>query len=628
MFRHKALAVGLILAAASTGAAARIAVDRIDPPHWWVGMHNPSLQLQVYGPEIRNAEVTTDYPGVRIDSVVRLDGSDKWLYVYLNVSPDARPGTMTLDFRSGRSGVKKKYELKARDSRTRGQGFTSADVLYMVMPDRFADGNTSNNLVKTMRFPVGADRSDLNVRHGGDLRGISEHLDYIDSLGVTALWLNPVLENDMPGGSYHGYATTDYYNVDPRLGTNAEYSQLISDLHSRGIKTVMDMIFNHSGSEHPWYLEKPSSDWYNLVDTLRITNHKLSTHNDPYSSAYDRTLAVEGAFVSEMPDLNQRNPHLLKYLTQNSIWWVEEAGIDGIRMDTYPYADAEAMAQWLDDLYAEYPAINVVGEVWFAEPSHVAAWQTGSPLNRGKDTHLHGIMDFPLMLKSRNLEPYTQRTDAWNGLSRIYDHFGLDFIYEDTRNLLRFLDNHDTERLLKDSVPSDLGSWKQAQTILLTVPGIPQIYYGTELLMTGDRTPGDGNVRRDMPGGFPGDSLNVFNREDRNQQQNEAYDFLRQVLQWRKGSKAVAEGSMKHFLPDNGLYVYERRVPGEKVIVLINGRDEETIADMSRYAEISSPGETMTDILTGREVTLVSLSADRFMKFAPREILILQSSTK
>lgn len=624
MFRHIAVSVGLILAAASSGAAARIAVDRIDPPHWWAGMKNASLQLQVYGSGVRNADVAISYPGVTIDSIARLDGSDKWLYIYLNLSPDVKPGTMTINFKSGKQTIKQRYELRPRDNRTRGQGFTSADVLYMVMPDRFADGNPSNNMVKTMRFPVGADRSQLNVRHGGDLEGISRHIDYIESLGVTALWLNPVLENDMPEGSYHGYATTDYYRVDPRLGTNAEYSALIDTLHSRGIKTVMDMIFNHSGSEHPWYLDKPAADWYNLADTLRITNHKLSTHNDPYASAYDTTLAVDGAFVAEMPDLNQRNPHVLKYLTQNSIWWVEEAGIDGIRMDTYPYADADAMAAWLDDLYNEYPDINVVGEVWYAEPSHVAAWQTGSSLNKGNDTRLHGIMDFPLMLKVRNLEPFTQPTDAWNGLAKIYDHFSLDFIYKDTRNLLRFLDNHDTERLLRDSVPADLGSWKQAQTLLLTVPGIPQIYYGTELLMSGDRKPGDGNVRRDVPGGFPGDTKNAFTRDGRTAQQNEAYDFLSRILQWRKTSGAVAEGSMKHFLPDNGLYVYQRAIPGENVIVVMNGRDENIDVDMSRYAEISAPEEVMTDILTGRDVMLVSSDKKARMKFAPREVLILQ----
>lgn len=624
MNRHIALTVGLVLAAAAS-ATARINVDKIDPPHWWAGMHDSSLQLQIHGRDIRTADVTTDYPGVTVDSVVRLDGSPNWLHVYLNVSPQAQPGEMTLIFRDGKQTLKKKYSLRQRDNRTRAQGFTPADVLYLIMPDRFADGNTANNRVASMRFPVGADRSNLNTRHGGDLAGIARHIAYIDSLGATAVWLNPVLENDMPGGSYHGYATTDYYRIDPRLGTNAEYAALIDTLHNHGIKTVMDMIFNHSGSEHPWKLDPPSADWYHWPDTLHVTNHKLSTITDPYASTYDRTLATDGAFVAEMPDLNQLNPHLMKYLIQNSIWWIEESGIDGIRMDTYPYADAAAMGRWNDAVMAEYPDFNIVGEAWFAEPALVATWQKGSALNKNGDTRLPTVMDFNLMLAVRNLAPFKEQTDGWNGLSKIYDHFGLDYIYPDTRRLLRFLDNHDTERLIADSIPADLGGWKQAVALLLTAPGIPQIYYGTELLMNGDRKPGDGNIRRDMPGGFPDDTTDVFTRAGRTPQQNEAYDFMSRLMQWRKGSKAVAEGDMKHFFPENGLYVYTRRTPGEQVTVVMNGRDTATTADMSRYAEISAPGAKATDVLTGRSVTLVPEGDDKTMTFAPREILILES---
>lgn len=317
------------------------------------------------------------------------------------------------------------------------------------MPDRFANGNPANDLVPEMNFPVGATRENLNLRHGGDLKGIADHINYLDSLGVTAVWLNPVLENDMPYGSYHGYATTDYYKVDRRLGTNADYRQLIDTLHNHGIKTVMDMIFNHSGDQHPWFKDRPSADWYNLPEGYEQTNYRLSTVTDPYASDYDKRLTVDGWFVKEMPDLNQHNPHLMKYLTQNSIWWIEEAQIDGIRMDTYSYADRGAMAGWADAVLSEYPDFNIVGECWFAEPAGEAVWQAGSRQARaGEDTHLPTVMDFPLMIKSRGLDVYKEQTDPWNGLNKIYDHLALDFIYADPLKLLRFLDNHDTERVL------------------------------------------------------------------------------------------------------------------------------------------------------------------------------------
>lgn len=329
-----------LLTALSLPALAGVDVQRFDPPHWWAGMKDSSLQIQVYGKDVKKADVQlAPYQGVSIDSIARLDGSDNYMFIYLNVAPDAAAGKLKFTFTEGKQKKNCTYELKARKQNRGAAGFDAGDVLYMVMPDRFSDGDVKNNKVKSMRFQADVDRNNLNIRHGGDLKGIANHIDYLDSLGITALWLNPVLENDMPGGSYHGYATTDYYNVDPRFGTNADYSALISSLHDRGIKTVMDMIFNHSGSEHVWFIDRPSADWFNFPDGYQQTNYRLSTITDPYASDYDRKLSVDGWFVEQMPDLNQNNPHLLKYLIQNSIWWIEDAEIDGIRMDTYPYAD-------------------------------------------------------------------------------------------------------------------------------------------------------------------------------------------------------------------------------------------------------------------------------------------------
>jgi glycosidase len=527
---------------------------------------------------------------------------------------------MTITWTDGKKSAKYNYELLERKAQKGAQGFTAADVLYMVMPDRFADGNTDNNQVKTMHYPVGANRDNLNVRHGGDLNGISDHIAYLDSLGITAVWLNPVLENDMPDGSYHGYATTDYYKVDPRFGSNDDYKALIDTLHSKGIKTVMDMIFNHSGSAHPWFVDRPSSDWFNFPDGYVQTNYRLSTITDPYASDYDKKLSVDGWFVESMPDLNQRNPHLMKYLIQNSIWWIEEAQIDGIRMDTYPYADKERMGEWIDAVLTEYPNFNIVGECWFSEPAGEAYWQRNSKLAAPDDTKLPTVMDFALMMKMRDMAPLREKTDPWNGLNKIYDHLALDYIYPEPLKVLRFLDNHDTERFIL-AEPEDLSQWKQALTLILTLPGIPQLYYGTELLMSGDRKPGDGNVRRDMPGGFPGDTVNAFVAEGRTPLQNEAYDFISRILKWRKNSQAMAVGDMKHFMPTNGVYLYRRSAGEDEVIVMMNGTDESLSADMSRYAEVIAPNSRYIDILT--EETIIPLNSDGIYEFSPREVRIL-----
>jgi len=616
------------LALASTAAKAGFSVDRIDPPHWWAGMQDNSLQLQIHGDDISGSTVTlAPYAGVTIDSVANLDGAKCWQYVYLNVTPEAKPGEITLTWSKGKKSVKRTYELRKRKPRKGAAGFTSADVLYMVMPDRFADGNPDNNVDPLMHFPVGADRSNTNGRHGGDIKGISDHIDYIDSLGVTAVWVNPVLENDMPGGSYHGYATTDYYRIDPRFGDNAEYVALIDSLHGRGIKIVMDMIFNHVGSEHPWMKNPPASDWFNFQDNFTQTNYRLSTLTDPYATDHDRTLALKGWFVKEMPDLNQLNPHVMKYLTQNSIWWVEEADIDAIRMDTYPYVDEISMAKWNVDVKKEYPDFTIVGECWLADPSGAAFWQKNSMQGReeGRESNLEVVMDFPLMLKMRDMAPLREETNSWKGLNTLYDHMGLDYNYANPKNVLRFVDNHDTERFIVSKI-ENLDGWKQGMAFLLTIPGIPQIYYGTEMLMSGTREGGDGNVRKDMPGGFPGDTVSVFSAGGRTPMQREAYDYLSKLLQWRKGSKAVADGEMRHFLPDNGVYVLTRYTPEEQVVVIMNGTDKENAVDMSRYLEVIPQGAMYTDVVTSE--TIVPIDSSRIRKFAPRETRVLTRKVK
>lgn len=589
----------------ATEAMAAFSVDKIDPPYWWTGMHDTTLQLQVQGKNVRGAEFSVEYPGVRIDSVARLDGSANWQFIYLDISPETKPGTMRLKWKEDGKTVERDFELKARREMKGARGFSAADVLYMIMPDRFASGGRKHPGEKELRNPSATDRSNPNARHGGDLKGIADHIDYIDSLGVTAVWLNPVLENDMPRGSYHGYATTDYYRVDPRFGTNEEYAQLTDTLHRKGIKMVMDMIFNHSGSHHPWALDPPASDWFNHQNDYVQTNYRLSTITDPYASDYDKDLTVNGWFVEEMPDLNQKNPHLMKYMVQNSIFWIEDAQIDGIRMDTYPYADMGEMGKWIDAVKAEYPDFNIVGECWYGSPAGEQFWQTGSAVAaaKGIDTRLPVVMDFPLSILCADLKPFKIDSQAWNGINEVYDHFALDYVYANPMNVLRFLDNHDTDRFILD-MPENLDAWKQAVAMLLTVPGIPQIYYGTELLMNGSKEKSDGYVRRDMPGGFKGDKRNEFTSKGRTALQNEAYDFISGINRWRKTSDAIGKGDMKHFMPTNGVYVYRRKYGPEEVIVILNGKDEDLSLDMSRYAEIIPEGARYTDILSGKSIVL------------------------
>lgn len=605
----------VVMCVFTASLSAKQAPLSVEPPFWWVGMNNPQVQLMVHGDNIKDAVPHIDYEGVKIDSVVRLD-SKNYQIIYLNVSPKAKAGTLQITFKNGKKATKISYELKARDS-VMPTPFSSEDVLYLIMPDRFADGDPSNNTIKSMNYPVEVDRNDPNARHGGDLKGIENNLDYIESLGVTAIWLNPVLENDMPGGAYHGYATTNYYRVDPRFGTNDEYRTLIEQSHKRGIKVVMDMIFNHSGSSHPWLSDLPSKDWLNYPNGDKLTNFRLSTINDPYASDYDRTRSVKGWFVPSMPDLNQQNQHLMRYLIQNSIWWIEFSKIDGIRMDTYPYADMEPMAQWIADVQKEYPGYNIVGEAWYGDVAGTAYWQKGSRLNKQGDPNLSTVMDFPTMIIAT--QAFNENTlEYGKGMNKIYNRLSLDYLYENPQNVLTFLDNHDTDRFLLTE-PKNLGAWKQGIVFLLTTRGIPQIYYGTELLMHGDKKKTDGDVRKDVPGGFPGDKTNVFTKEGRSEMQNEAIAFMSKVANWRKDNEVISKGSLKHFMPENGMYVYERKLGDRRAVIIMNGTDKELNIDMSIYSETLPLGITLTDVITSKPLTI-----EKNMSFAPRAVFILE----
>ena len=615
------------------GAKVKVTVDRVDPTDWYVGMKNPSLQLMVYGKNIANVtDVTTDYPGVVVDSIVRLE-SPNYLLVYLNLR-DAQPGTMILKFQVSGKRVQVDYVLKAREmAGSKRMGFTNADVLYMLMPDRFAQGAGHNPQVAGMRT-YKEDRTQPSLRHGGDLNGIREHLDYFNELGVTALWLTPVLENDSPDdergySTYHGYATTDYYRVDPRFGTNEDYRRLCDEAHAKGLKVVMDMIFNHSGFEHPWTQDMPTKDWLNLPDWLKEsqgtsnptgtsfqqTSYKLTPVKDPYVSQVDLRETVDGWFVPTMPDLNQRNPHVMTYLIQNSKWWIETIGIDGIRMDTYPYADAKGMARWMKELDEEYPNFNTVGETWVTEPAYTAAWQKDSKLSKD-NSYLKTVMDFSFFEKLSQAK--NEETDAWwQGLNRLYNSFVYDYLYEDPDHVMAFVDNHDTDRFLGNGRDSLM--LKQALALLMTVRRIPQMYYGTEIMMNGTKEVTDGNVRKDFPGGFPGDQNNAFTREGRTQAQQQMWQWTSRLLHWRKGNEVITKGKMTQFIPFNGIYVIARQYQGRTALTILNGTTRPATMEVKRYAEVIGKATRVKDILTGR---YYDLSTD--LQLRPRQSLILE----
>ena len=622
----------LIGTSITMSAAKKVVIDRIEPTNWFVGMKNPQVQLMVYGKDVATvSDVTTDYPGVRIDSLVKLD-SPNYLLIYMNVK-DAQPGKMSLVFKSPTSKIKPQtYELKAREKKgSERQGFDISDVLYLLMPDRFASGRADNDQIAGMNTYVN-DRTQPSLRHGGDMEGIRQHLDYFTELGVTALWFTPLLENNSPDNNgfstYHGYATTDYYKVDPRFGSNEEYRRLVDEAHQKGLKVVMDMIFNHCGFEHPWVKDLPSNDWLNLHGWLKESNgtsdsrntsfqqtsYKLTPVVDPYASEVDKMETTEGWFVSTMPDLNQHNPHLMRYLIQNSKWWIETVGIDGIRMDTYPYAFAEPMAEWMKEIDKEYPNFNTVGETWVTEPAYTAAWQKDSKLS-DHNSYLKTVMDFSFFEKLSQAK--NEETDAWwNGMNRLYNSFVYDYLYPNPNSVMAFIDNHDTDRFLGNG--SDTLMLKQALALLLTVQRIPQLYYGTEILMNGTKEVTDGNVRKDFPGGFPGDTHNCFTKEGRTQDENNMFNWLSRLLHWRQNNPVVTRGKMIQFIPYNGVYVIARQYGGQTVMTVINGTNKPATFEVARYKEVIGDAKHAKDVPTGLHYGLLK---DRKMK--PRQTLVL-----
>ena len=576
-------------------------IKKVAPTFWWAGMKNPELQVLLYGDDISSSEVSISSKDIYLKEIVRQSNSN-YLIIYLDLN-EAKAQNFDIILKKGRKITKVPYELKERIRKGSDiEGFTASDVLYLIMPDRFANGNPENDVVPGM-LENKVDRNEQYARHGGDFKGISEHLDYISDLGVTAVWLNPTQENDMKEGSYHGYAITDYYQIDRRFGSNEEFLKLVNEAHGKGLKVVMDMIFNHCGSENYLFKDRPQDDWFNFRSNYVQTSFKTASVMDIHASDYEKAIATDGWFTQVMPDLNQRNRHVARYLIQSSIWWIEYAGINGIRQDTHPYADYDFMSTWCKEVLEEYPHFNIVGETWLNSNVLVSYWQKDSKLAAPKNSNLPTVMDFPLT--DLMTKAFDEETTEWSGgLYRLYDYHTQDFVYANPMSLLTFLDNHDTSRFCKNEEDSkNITRYKQAITYLLTTRGIPQIYYGTEILMAADKSEGDGYLRRDFPGGWEGDKVNCFTREGRTELQNEAFDYTRKLLNFRKGNEAICKGTMKHFAIRNGIYVYERKYNDSSVVVVMNGTDENQTLNLAPYKEVLPKSEA-TDFITGKKVAL------------------------
>lgn len=575
-------------------SAKAIDITRVEPANWWVGMKNTDLQIMVYGPNIGKSKLSINYPGIKLKELAKTDNPN-YVFIYLTIAKETRPGKVPLVFTEGQQKFTFQYPVLARTDRSGAKGFDASDVLYLITPDRFANGSPANDNLDD----VTVNRENPNARHGGDLEGVRTHLDYIKDLGMTTIWLNPIQENRMRGGSYHGYAITDFYKIDPRFGTNEAFQSLVKLTHEKGMKMVMDMVFNHCGSSHWWMNDLPSKDWINNDGVFLQTNHATVSVMDIHAAPTEKNTFLNGWFTRGMPDLNQRNRHLATYLIQNSIWWIEYARIDGIRQDTYSYLDYDFLARWCKEVNDEYPDFNIVGETWYNKATAPAWWQQHSALSK-HNSYLKTAMDFSLTFIMQNA--FDGKTT--NGyLSYIFEDIAQDFIYPDPYNVLTFLDNHDLGRFNRKE-DTDLKRYKQGLAFLLTMRGIPQIYYGTEVLMTGTKEEGDGKLRKDFPGGWQTDTTNQFSRSGRTDMQNEAWVYLQKLLLWRKHNQAITRGKLIHYSPRSGVYVYGRIKNNQTVLVILNENLTDQVVEMNRFSDVIQNYTKGRDIITEKTVDL------------------------
>lgn len=590
-------------------------IDRVEPPFWWQGFEHNELQILVHGDDIGAFEVSVDYPGVSIKRVQRVD-SKNYLFLYLEIDDSAKPGSFDMHFRNGPVEVVHPYELREKDADlSHAKGFSPADTIYLITPDRFANGDTSNDTVAGLGDAL--DRSDDYGRHGGDLAGIANAFDYIADLGFTAIWLNPILENAMPESSYHGYATTDFYKVDPRFGSNAEYREFVAAAKSKGLGIIMDMITNHTGINYWWMDDLPQPDWVNFANDYHQTSSAKTTILDPYASRYDKMIYSDGWYVESMPDLNQRNPLLADYLIQNAIWWIEYVGLTGIRLDTYSFSDKDFLRDWTGRIMQEYPLFNITGEETGNDPALLAYWQRGKKNDDGYSSSLPSLLDFPLY-NAMN-ESLLKDVEWWDSpWTRVYETLGKDFEYADPWNLVIFPDNHDQSRIYT-VVGEDYDLYRMAIVYYLTMRGIPQIYYGTEVLMSHPGTGSHGAIRAEFPGGWSDHTKNAFSGKGLSDRELAAQVFVKQVLNWRKHKSVIHSGQLMQFTPVKNIYAYFRYDENDTVMVIFNRGEETASIKTARFAERIGDAKTAVDVITGKTYDISDA-----ISLEPRSVLLLE----
>ncbi|WP_319481288.1 glycoside hydrolase family 13 protein [uncultured Draconibacterium sp.] len=573
---------------------AQSGVDRIDPPCWWAGMNNPELQLMVHGDDIAKYDVEINFPGVILESVKKVENPN-YLFLNLILGTNVNPGIIPLKFiKNGKTVFTKDYTLNERkQGSAKRTSFSSEDAVYLIMPDRFANGDYSNDILGPM-----SDKEDRNYaegRHGGDIQGVIDHLDYVKKMGFTAIWLTPVRENNMDRASYHGYAITDFYKIDPRQGTNELYRELSNKCKEKGIKLILDVVTNHCGTNYYWKDDLPTQDWYNDYPNFKRGSFRPGTWSDPHAAEFDIHENESGWFDTVMPDLNHRNPLVAKYLIQNTIWWVEYADLDGLRSDTHVYNNREFIADWAKAVLYEYPKLNIVGEAWLQKPATLSYWQKDAVNKTGYNSNLPMVMDLPLHFEMR--KAFNEPTGREHGLERLYDVISQDFLYANPNNLMLVIDNHDVSRIY-NLMDKDVDNYKMLMTFLATTRGMPQLFAGSEILMEGAKEEGDGVMRRDFPGGWSDDKVNGFSGKGLSKDQIDAQKYVKTLFNWRKTSEAVCKGKLIHYVPQDGFYVYFRECEDELVMVILNSNSENKPLSLQRYADRIQQRENARNVIT------------------------------
>ena len=588
----------LLIIAFSTSVFAQI--DKMEPPFWYEGMNKSEVQVLFYGKNIAENTVSISN-NVVITNVTKTENPN---YIFITIdSKNVSAQTLKFSFKKGKKSFTKDFEIKKRrENSANRKSFDASDVMYLLMPDRFANGNESND--SSPKLQEKANRSLPGGRHGGDVQGIIDHLDYIQELGATAIWSTPMCEDNDKGYSYHTYGQSDVYQIDARYGSNEDYKRLAAEMHKRDMKLIKDYVTNHWGAEHWMFKDMPTYDWFHQFPGYAQSNYRMTTQYDTNASKRDAKYCMDGWFVPSMPDLNQSNPLVLNYLIQNAIWWIEYADLDGYRVDTYSYNDKEGIAKWTKAITDEYPYFNIVGEVWMHDQAQISYWQKNSPIAKiqSYNSYLPSVMDFTMHDAFGNV--FNEDNASWSdGMIKFYDNLANDFLYDNTNNLLIFLENHDTGRF-NEIYKNDFKKYQLGMTLLATMRGIPQLYYGSEIGMAGDKGKGDAAIRQDFPGGWKGDTNNAFTNVGRTAEQAKYFDFSKKVLNWRKNKEVIHTGKLTHYIPENNVYVYFRHNDFETIMVIINNSKDNQKVNLSRFEENVKNFTSGKDILSNQNFDL------------------------